>query len=96
MKIEDFGVEIKKVNKKKKTVILNVILQGVLEIRGWTARPSTFSKNNGLKWWVSPPCKQGKNGQWYWWVNFSDLGLWKELEALINDRVEEEYFALRD
>lgn len=83
MNIDDIDVKAKKYDREKQFVILNILVYGILEVRGFRARFGTTRRSSGSSVWiVSPPAvRVGKN--YFWVFEMKDLELWKELEKKI-------------
>jgi len=84
MNIQDFDIKIKKYDKKKNLVIVNVLVQGEIEIRGFTVRYTTTKYSPSIPIWLaSPPCIKGRLRTYFWIVEFKDPALWQLLEQKI-------------
>ncbi|MGI0059307.1 MAG: hypothetical protein ACREBJ_06020 [Nitrosotalea sp.] len=79
MNIEDFEITVKKYDREKQVVILNLLACGVLQVRGFRARygRTKYSPNSSV-WIVSPPAiRVGKN--YFWIFELQDNELWQQL-----------------
>lgn len=81
MNIEDFEIKIKKYDREKNVVIVNLLVCGELEIRGYRVRYTTtrFSPNYPV-WIASPPSVKGRNKTSFWIVRLKNPALWQKLE----------------
>jgi hypothetical protein len=90
MNIEDFEITVKKYDREKQVVILNLVIKQVLEVRGFRARYGrTKHSPTASVWIVSPPAV--KTGKIYFWIfEVKDSDLWQLLsEKMI--RLAKEY-----
>jgi hypothetical protein len=80
MKIDDFEIIVKKYDKEKSCVIVNLLVFKVLEIRGFTVRCLTTKSSPTIPvYMVCPPSVKAGKG-WFWIVKFSDTALWQQLK----------------
>lgn len=79
MNIDDFEIRVKKYDREKQVVILNILVQNVLEVRGFRARYGRTQRSlNSSVWIVSPPAvRVGKN--YFWIFILKDNELWQQL-----------------
>lgn len=91
MNIDDFKIIIKKYDMEKSVVIVNVIVQDILEIRGFQVRYATFKKPPyASQWIVSPPSQRMKrSSKYFWFVQINDITLWYSLQEKIIVSVKE-------
>ena len=89
MDIKDFEIEIKKIDKVKQIVIVNLVVKETIVIRSFMVRRSNYPLTNDLFWWVAPPALQNKMGKYFWLVQFLDKNLWKQVECKIAEKIEE-------
>lgn len=89
MDIDNLEVQIKKYDRKKNYVIANVIVCGVLEIRGYVARytPTKYSTNPVFI--VSPPTVPTRSKKRFWVVRLKDSALWEQLKEKIIEKARE-------
>lgn len=80
MTIDDFEIEIKKIQEHQ--VIVNVTVCGAIELRGFVIRKSKYGGP-----WISPPSVQAKNGKYFWQVVFKDNLLWQAIKKKILDSI---------
>lgn len=79
MNIDDFEITVKKYDREKQVVILNILVSGVLEVRGFRARygRTKYSQDRSV-WIVSPPAiRIGKN--YFWIFELQDNEMWQQL-----------------
>ncbi len=89
MDIDDIEIKIKKYNREKEVVILNLIFYKKLEVRGFVARlTETKTEPRHSFWKVNPPCIKGKNNTFFWIVQILDKDLWRKLEERIIEVVK--------
>lgn len=89
MKIEDIQIKIKKYDKEKNFVLVNLLICGVLELRGFVIRYTTTKKSpNSPVWLVNPPSVVGRNKKFFWIVRFTDSELWGRLKNRIIDEAK--------
>ncbi|MCL6096285.1 MAG: hypothetical protein M1444_01180 [Patescibacteria group bacterium] len=81
MEIEDFEILIKKYDKEKNFVILNLLIKDELEVRGFICRYTT-TKNSPMYpvWIVSPPSVKGRGKHFFWIINLKNPALWQKLQ----------------
>lgn len=85
MKIEDFEINIKTYNRKKGFVIINLLVLGELEIRGFRARYTTTKNSPSYPVWViSPPAVPIKS-KFFWIVRIKNSSLWQQLQGRIKE-----------
>jgi len=89
MDINDIEIKIKKYDREKEVVILNLIYKNTIEERGWTARLlETRSEPKHSFWKILPPCvKKGKD-RFFWICRILDKDLWIKLQEKIIEIVE--------
>jgi hypothetical protein len=89
MNIDDLEIRIKKYDREKQVVILNVLACNVLEVRGFRARYGRTNRSpNASVWIVSPPAvRVGKN--YFWIFELKDNDLWQQLTKKIINAVRE-------
>lgn len=92
MNIEDFEIKFKKYESEESTVIVNIIICGLIEIRGYRAKfgYTTTSKYREI-WFVSPPSVETKKRKktYFHVIRINDLEFWKQLESRIIDIAKE-------
>jgi len=90
MEIGDFEIKIKKYDDKNSVVYLNLIIFGVLEIRGYTVRYTTtrYSADHAV-WIANPPSIKSRNRKSFWIVRVIDADLWKQLQCEIIAKAKE-------
>ena len=79
MNIEDFEIRIKKYDREKQVVILNLAIMQICEVRGFRVRygKTKYSSDRPV-WIVSPPAvRVGKN--YFWIFEIKDNDLWQKL-----------------
>lgn len=89
MNIDDFEIKVKKYDREKQVVILNILVSGVFEVRGFRARygRTKYSPNSSV-WIVSPPAiRIGKN--YFWIVELQDNDLWQRLSERMIEAAKE-------
>jgi hypothetical protein len=81
MELEDFEIIIKKYDKEKNVVLINLLIKEIMEIRGFVCRYTT-TKNSPMYpvWVVSPPSLRGRGGHYFWIVNLKNPALWQKLQ----------------
>lgn len=86
LSIDDIDIKIKKYDREKNQVILNLIIYDQLELRGFIVRytETKFSPYNPV-WVVTPPSIKGRNKVWFHIVRFKDSALWQQLQKQIID-----------
>lgn len=84
MDIEDFEVKVKKYDRIKSVVIINLLINNELEIRGFVVRYTTtkYSPVSPV-WIVSPPSVRGRNRKYFWIVRFENSALWEKLQSVM-------------
>lgn len=88
MNIEDFEIKIKKYDRDKNHVIVNVLIQEVIEIRGFLCLYTSTKYSVNPVWIVNPPSvRKGKVR--YWLFEIKNIDLWHELQNKIVDLVKE-------
>lgn len=89
MSIDDIQIIIKKYDREKQVVILNILINDVLEIRGFRARYGrTKYSSDASVWIVSPPAVRiGKN--YFWIFELKDNALWQQLSERIIQNAKE-------
>lgn len=88
MDINDIDIKIKKYNREKEVVILNLIFCKKLEVRGYTARLlETKTEPKHSFWKINPPCILNNNKSFFWITEILDKDLWKKLEEKIIETV---------
>ena len=89
MTIDDIEIKIKKYDREKEHVILNLIICKKLEIRGYTAKLlETKTEPRHSFWSVSPPCKERKDHTYFWIVEVPELDFWTQIKEKIIDKVK--------
>jgi len=90
MQIEDFEIKIKKFDREKNVVYVNLIICGELETRGWVVRYTTtkYSTNSAV-WIVNPPSAKGRNKKTFWIVYLKNPSLWNLLQKKVIDEVKD-------
>ncbi|PIY71578.1 hypothetical protein COY87_05435 [Candidatus Roizmanbacteria bacterium CG_4_10_14_0_8_um_filter_33_9] len=89
MDIDDIEIKIKKYDREKEVVILNLTFFNKLEERGWRAMLlETKTEPRHSFWKVNPPCIRGKNNTFFWIVRILDKDLWRKLEEKIIEVVK--------
>jgi len=89
MDIDDIEIKIKKYDREREVVILNLIYEGKIEERGWTARLlETKSEPRHSFWKITPPCKKIYKNKFFWICRILDKNLWLKLQEKIIDAVE--------
>jgi len=89
MDIDDIEIKIKKYDREKEVVILNLTFFNKLEERGWRAMLLvTKTEPRHSFWKVNPPCIRGKNNTFFWIVRILDKDLWRKLEEKIIEVVK--------
>ena len=84
LNIDDFDIKIKKYDRDKNEVIVNVTVGEILEIRGYRVRYTETKFSHGSAVWiVAPPAVRGRNKKWFWIVNMKDNELWSALQEKI-------------
>lgn len=83
MNLEDIEIKIKKYDRKKNLVIVNLIIEEVLEIRGFTVRYTTTRRSAIPIWIVNPPSVIGRNKTYFWITRFLDSDFWQRLQEEI-------------
>ncbi len=89
MNIDDFEITVKKYDREKQVVILNILAHGVLEVRGFRARYGRTKRSpNASVWIVSPPAvRVGKN--YFWIFELKDNELWQQLSEQIIEKAKD-------
>ena len=87
--IEDFEIKIKKYDRDKNQVIVNLIVCEELEIRGFIVRYTSTKYSTSPIWIVSPPSVKGRNRFYFWIVNLKNPTLWESLQKEIINLVKE-------
>lgn len=95
MTLDDIEIKIKTYDRKKNVVIVNLVIEETIELRGFTVR-YVYTKDSPHTpiWVVSPPSVVGRNKKYFWIVNFIDSALWQQLREEIADRAREHANAL--
>lgn len=89
MDIDDIDIKIKKYDREKEVVILNLIFCKRLEVRGFTARLlDTKTEPKHSFWSVNPPCIRRKDNTYFWIVQFLELDFWTQIKERIIEKVE--------
>lgn len=90
MNIDDIEIKIKKYDRKKNLVIVNLTLLDTVEMRGFTVKYTT-TKHSPISpvWLVTPPSVRGRNKMYFWIVRFRDSALWGKLEKKIIEMAKE-------
>lgn len=90
MNIDDFYIKVKKYDKKTNSVILNVTVCDILEVRGFRVTYTT-TKHSPLHpvWIANPPATRGRNKQFFWIVRITDSALWQQLEKKLIEVAED-------
>jgi hypothetical protein len=90
MEIEDFEVIIKKYDKEKNVVLMNLLIKGELEIRGFVCR-YTITKKSPLYpvWVISPPALKGRGGHYFWIANLKNPALWQKLQEKMTEMAKD-------
>src|SRR3989338_3127147 len=90
--INDFDVEVKKWDRDKNVVIVNVKICGVVEIRGFQVRFATSRFTQRSEWLVSPPSlplkKRGRKTTYFWVTEIKNKDLWDQLKKKIINTVD--------
>lgn len=90
MDIEDFEIKIKKYDRAKNTVIVNVVVLEVIELRGFTVRYTPTKHSTTPIWLVTPPSiKTSRHKPYFWIVRIKDSALWQQLQERIVDYTKE-------
>ncbi len=90
MTLDDIEIKIKKYDKKKNVVIVNLVVLGEIEMRGFVVRyVCTKDSPRAPVWVVSPPSVVGRNKKYFWIVKFLDSALWQRLKEAIADVARE-------
>jgi len=89
MNIDNFEIIVKKYDREKQVVILNILVHDVLEVRGFRARYGRTNRSpNASVWIVSPPAvRVGKN--YFWIFELKDNELWQQLSEQIIQKAKE-------
>lgn len=88
MNIEDFEINIKKYDREKNHVIVNLLIKKIIEIRGFIVRytPTKYSKTSI---WIVTPTSVKKGKFFFHVVRIKDHALWAKLEQkIINAAIE--------
>lgn len=80
MNIEDFDIKIKKYNREKNVVIVNLLVLGELEMRGFIVRYTPTKHSSSPVWIVSPPSIKMRNKVYFWIVQLKNPTLWEKLQ----------------
>ena len=88
LEIDDIEIKIKKYDRDKNIVILNLLICGQLEIRGYTVRftETRYSRSKPI-WLVTPPSTRTKRNVWFHVVRFKDTALWQQVREQIEQVV---------
>lgn len=90
MTIEDIEIKIKKYDREKNLVIVNIIIEKALEIRGFTVRYTTTKRSPTTPVWiVNPPAVKGRNKTYFWVVRFLESDFWQRLQEEITRQARE-------
>ncbi len=90
MNIEDFEIKIKKYDREKNVVYINLLIYGIAEVRNFVIR-YTETKHSPLHpvWVVNPPAVKGRGGKYFWIFKINDPALWELVQKKIIDEVKE-------
>lgn len=89
MDIDNIEIKIKKYDREKEVVILNLIYNNVIEERGWTVRLlETKAEPRHSFWKITPPCKKIHKNKFFWICRILDKDLWTKLQEKIIETVE--------
>lgn len=88
MNIKDFEIKIKKFDREKNVVYVNLIICGELEIRGWVIRYTETKYSKLPIWIVNPPSVRGRNKKTFWIAHLKNPELWHILEKQIINEVK--------
>ncbi len=86
MTIDDIEIKIKKYDREKQVVIVNLLLFEELEIRGYVARFTKTKYSSYPIWLVSPPSVsvgRGKYTKRFWISEFKNSDFWEKLQQEI-------------
>lgn len=89
MNINDFEIKIKKFDREKNVVYVNLLVCSELEIRGLVIRFTETKYSQLPIWIVNPPSVKGRNKKPFWIVYLKNPTLWQLLEKKIIDEVKE-------
>lgn len=88
--LDDIEIKIKKYDREKNNVIINLVIFEQLEIRGFRCNYMKTKYSNGNSVWiVNPPSIKGRNKTWFHIIRFKDSDLWQELEKRIIEDAKE-------
>ena len=86
MNIEDIEIKIKKYDRTKNYVLVNLLLFKELEIRGYVVRFTKTKNTTTPIWLVTPPSVpigRGKYRKYFWITEFKDADFWEKLQQRI-------------
>ena len=87
MTIEDIEIKIKKFDREKNYVLVNLLILNTIEIRGFVVRYTKTRYTVSPIWIVNPPSipsgKKGKYKIYFWVVEFKDPDFWEQLQQKI-------------
>jgi hypothetical protein len=90
MDIGDIEIKIKKYDREKEIVILNLILFNKLEIRGYRAMLlETKTPPVRSFWKVLPPCVKKTKKEYFWIARFLDKDLWLKVQEKVIEKVKD-------
>jgi len=89
MDINDIEIKIKKYDREKEVVIVNLIFCKTLEERGWTVRLlSKKAEPHHTFWKITPPCKKIYGNKYFWISRILDKDLWIKLQEKVIEEVK--------
>ncbi len=84
--IDDIEIKIKKYDREKQIIIVNIMICEKLEIRGFRVRYGRTKYSPNTPIWIASPPSIKIRSKYFWIVEFKDIDLWVELEKrLINE-----------
>lgn len=88
--IDDFKIIVKKYDKGNNFVILNLLICGVIEVRGFRVRYTPTKHSINPIWIVSPPSVKGRGGLYFWIFQLKNTILWQKLESRMIKEAQKE------
>ncbi len=89
MEIDDFSIRIKKYDRSKNLVIVNLVICNEFVVRGYTVRYTPTKYSSSPVWLVTPPCVKSRYKQYFWIAELKNTALWEILQKKIIDAVIE-------
>ena len=89
MDINDIDIKIKKYDRTKRLLILNLIFCKKVELRGYTAKlVETKTEPIHSYWSINPPRIRNKDKTYFWIVNVLESGFWLQIKERIIEKVK--------